>query len=204
MSKGVTQYVRCPRCELNYILKKDKLCSVCKKEVEAAYKNGEDDGDIDLSLDFDICPVCKTNYISEDEDMCAQCAKARDIDRALHGDSMLFEEEDQDDYENDRLKDDDELGEMMGVTDSDDMDSDIGDLDLDIGLDDEMNFDDLNDDLEDDEEEDDFDDDDEDDFDDEDDDEEEDDDDFDDDDEEEDEDIKPKKSTKTKKSTKKK
>ena len=28
-------YIRCPRCELNYIEKKDKLCSVCKAELSA-------------------------------------------------------------------------------------------------------------------------------------------------------------------------
>lgn len=28
-------YIRCPRCELNYIQKKDKYCSVCKAEMEA-------------------------------------------------------------------------------------------------------------------------------------------------------------------------
>ena len=26
-------YIKCPRCELNFILKKDKLCPVCKQEM---------------------------------------------------------------------------------------------------------------------------------------------------------------------------
>ena len=62
-------YIRCPRCELNYIEKKDKLCSVCKAELSA---NKEDFiGDLDLEL----CPICKTNYIQPDEIMCATCLK---------------------------------------------------------------------------------------------------------------------------------
>ena len=46
-------YVRCPRCELNYIQKKDKYCSVCKSEMEAK-KDYVDD------FDLELCPICKT------------------------------------------------------------------------------------------------------------------------------------------------
>ena len=75
----VAEYIRCPRCELNFIRKKDKLCSVCKREMETAYQHkGEDD--LDLGIDFEVCPVCKTNFIREDEDMCASCV--REIGRA--------------------------------------------------------------------------------------------------------------------------
>ena len=163
------QYIRCPRCELNFILKKDKLCSVCKREIESAYKNDEDDGDIDLGVDFEICPICKTNYIREDEDMCASCQKERELDRALNGGDLPPEEEDFDNYENDTLKDDDEFGDMMGISDEDDLGADLDDLDIDIGIDDDVDFDDDelddldedfdDDDDEDDDEEDDFDDD---------------------------------------------
>ena len=62
-------YIRCPRCELNYIEKKDKICSVCKAELSA--KKDEYTSDLDLEL----CPICKTNYISPDEIMCSTCLK---------------------------------------------------------------------------------------------------------------------------------
>ena len=29
------KYIKCPRCELNYIVKKDKFCEVCKQEMKA-------------------------------------------------------------------------------------------------------------------------------------------------------------------------
>ena len=51
-------FIRCPRCELNFIHKKDKLCSVCKKELEQAFVK-DDESDLDMGVDFDICPVCK-------------------------------------------------------------------------------------------------------------------------------------------------
>ena len=31
-SKNV--YIRCPRCELNYIKKKDQYCDICKREMK--------------------------------------------------------------------------------------------------------------------------------------------------------------------------
>lgn len=101
-------YIRCPRCELNYIQKKDKLCSVCKAELEA--KNDYID-DIDLEL----CPICRTNYIQPDEIMCASCLKEhQNEDGELTGDweDYLTREDDED-----IVTMDDETGEMASVTD---------------------------------------------------------------------------------------
>ena len=66
-------YIRCPRCELNYILKKDKFCQVCKMEMKALGTLGAED-----NLDLELCPICKVNYINSDEDICAQCAKEKE------------------------------------------------------------------------------------------------------------------------------
>ncbi len=60
-------YIKCPRCELNYILKKDKICSVCKAEMSANKEELLDE------FDLEICPVCKTNYIQPEETMCSNC-----------------------------------------------------------------------------------------------------------------------------------
>ena len=54
-------YIRCPRCELNYCLKKDKYCSVCKAEMEGDKDAFSDD------FELELCPICKTNYIQPDE-----------------------------------------------------------------------------------------------------------------------------------------
>ena len=68
-------YIRCPRCELNYILKKDKFCNVCKMEMKALGSASAED-----NLDLELCPVCKVNYINADEDMCQACAREREFD----------------------------------------------------------------------------------------------------------------------------
>ena len=64
-------YIKCPRCELNYILKKDKYCDVCKQEMKAG---AIDDDDLEIYDDeLELCPVCHVNYINEGETMCASC-----------------------------------------------------------------------------------------------------------------------------------
>ncbi|NCB48078.1 MAG: hypothetical protein EOM55_00385 [Clostridia bacterium] len=92
-------YIRCPRCELNFILKKDKFCNVCKKEMKALGSMANDE-----DLDLELCPVCKVNYISPNEDMCAVCAKEK----------ALAEEDDEKDvttnWESYTTPEDDEAG----------------------------------------------------------------------------------------------
>lgn len=142
-------YIRCPRCELNYILKKDKFCNVCKSEMHAG---GEV---LDFELDFDICPICKSNYISGDETMCETCAKERaseaPLDDGEEWKNYLDESEEQPEEETDSLTisdfdevDDDEdfvipveeeIDEDLDSADDDDLedeeDLDLDDLDLD-------------------------------------------------------------------------
>ena len=65
-------YIRCPRCELNYILKKDKYCSVCKAEMQVG------GGELD-DAEMELCPICKTNYIGADEVMCPSCMQERNF-----------------------------------------------------------------------------------------------------------------------------
>ncbi len=123
-------YIRCPRCELNYILKKDKLCNVCKAEMKALGNMGTDE-----DMDLDLCPICKTNYINADEDICPACAKERE-DEEEDGLSSAptsvwdtYTTPDDDEGYND-----DEDSDMVSITGLDD-----GPLDdtLDLGLDDE-------------------------------------------------------------------
>ena len=55
------KYIKCPRCELNYILEGEDYCHVCKSEMKH-----HAEGDEDELLDFDdleLCPVCGVNYI---------------------------------------------------------------------------------------------------------------------------------------------
>lgn len=167
----MSEYIRCPRCELNFIKKKDKLCSVCKAELNAE-PNLDD-------MDLEICPICKTNYIRPDEIMCKQCIKERSLEDVI----VSHDDDDWDSYLNpdeDNISSDEETGEMASITDLDSTDldddleiddSDLPDIgeDIDFGDDEDNEDEEFEDDLD---EDDDFDDD---------------DDDFDDDDDEDDE-----------------
>lgn len=132
MKKSV--YIRCPRCELNFIIKKDKFCNVCKQEMKALGTMG-----VDENMDLDLCPVCKVNYISPDEDMCAPCAREKALEEGLYN-----EVDNSDDWkskEDDGIySEDEETGDMATITDLDE--DDLDDEPLNVDLDDDMDLDD--------------------------------------------------------------
>lgn len=136
----VEQYIRCPRCELNYIKKREKLCSVCKAELAA------DPNDVD-DLELETCPICKTNFIRPDEIMCKQCLKERSLEDVIVSGNEEWESYLNPDEEN--VASDEETGEMASITDLDstdlDDDMEIDDDDL-PDMEDEMDFDDDDDD----------------------------------------------------------
>lgn len=121
------EYVRCPRCELNYIDKKEKLCKVCKMELENSKKHEEE-------VLEGICPICKVNILEEDEEMCATCAKEREIQQ-LKGEMI---EDDPDEnwrsyVDNDDMESqDEEIDDMSTIHDEDEL------LDDDMPLEDDL------------------------------------------------------------------
>lgn len=157
------EYIRCPRCELNFIEKKEKLCKVCQSELKAKGTQLMTDEE---ALEMGLCPVCKTNYITDEEDMCAECAKERDLQNdRIEGlndddDGMGIGEDNWRKYieNDDEETEDDEFGDMTSIADADDLDDDgLGDT----FADDKDDFDDDLDDFDDDDfDDDDFDDDD--------------------------------------------
>ena len=58
--------IKCPRCELNYMLDTDKMCSVCKREVR-----GESEQD-DM---IELCSECGENPVVPGQELCAYCLK---------------------------------------------------------------------------------------------------------------------------------
>ena len=58
--------VKCPRCELNYMLDTEKICSVCRKEVR-----GESE-QFDL---IELCSECGENPVVPGQELCAYCLK---------------------------------------------------------------------------------------------------------------------------------
>ncbi|MBQ3493888.1 MAG: hypothetical protein IJA69_00565, partial [Clostridia bacterium] len=126
-------YIRCPRCELNYILKKDKFCSVCKSEMQVG------GGDLD-DAEMELCPICKTNYISSDEVMCPTCMQERNIDPDSVDANLDWQTYVNRDEEDDFVSPDEETGDMATVKDIDDDDSDFDDDDLLFGDEDDADF----------------------------------------------------------------
>ena len=125
-------YIRCPRCELNYCLKKDKYCSVCKAEMEGDKDAFSDD------FELELCPICKTNYIQSDEIMCASCLKERQESGEFNDDEDEWDayanREDNDDY----VSDEEETGDMASISEIDDdvLGADLVDDDLGFDLED--------------------------------------------------------------------
>ena len=69
----MSKYIKCPRCELNYILANAQYCDVCKSEMKAGILKESDMEDFELEEGMEICPMCKVNYINPGETMCATC-----------------------------------------------------------------------------------------------------------------------------------
>lgn len=56
---------KCPRCELNYIREGEKYCDVCKREMK-----GESEPD-----DVQICVECGENPAVKGSELCARCLR---------------------------------------------------------------------------------------------------------------------------------
>ncbi len=76
----MVRYVKCPRCELNYIdEEKQEYCDVCLAEMHGdrlqfADLDDEELEEIDAELDSaELCPVCGVNPVRFGEKMCDSC-----------------------------------------------------------------------------------------------------------------------------------
>ena len=70
-------WIKCPRCELNYIKRGEEYCDVCKAEL----KKGPQlvfaiDDEEELDESFELCPRCNQNYVKPGEKLCEKCLKA--------------------------------------------------------------------------------------------------------------------------------
>ena len=66
------KYQKCPRCGLNYIKQDEKLCAVCRDELDGK-KSIFDAEDAELIM----CPYCEKNFMGIEDIMCQQCQKKR-------------------------------------------------------------------------------------------------------------------------------
>jgi len=57
--------VKCPRCDLNYILDTEKLCKVCLREMKGNHVEDE----------MEMCSVCNAAPALPGRDVCLSCLK---------------------------------------------------------------------------------------------------------------------------------
>ena len=126
------QYIKCPRCELNYILKKDKFCDVCKSEMKAGILKESDLDELELMEEgMELCSMCKVNYVNPGETICSTCqeehyGETKDDEPDWRG---FVDKSDDNDEEIDLLpvEDDDEIDEELEGAFAEDLDDDFGD-----------------------------------------------------------------------------
>ena len=58
--------IKCPRCELNYMLDTEKMCSVCRREVR---------GESEQYDMIELCSECGENPVVPGQELCAYCLK---------------------------------------------------------------------------------------------------------------------------------
>ena len=69
-------FIKCPRCELNYIREEEQYCSVCKREMK-----GESHED-----PFELCSICNENPVMPGRDVCYLCYKEMSQQQGLRSD----------------------------------------------------------------------------------------------------------------------
>ena len=70
-------FIKCPRCELNYIREEEQYCSVCKREMKG---EAHDDP-------FELCSICNENPVMPGKDVCLVCYKEMNQQQGLRDDS---------------------------------------------------------------------------------------------------------------------
>ncbi len=108
----MVRYMKCPRCELNYIdAEKQEYCDVCLKEMKGIPTGFDEIDEEEDELPTELCPICGENMMRPGEKMCDECRKKTEYEA---------EEPDPDE--------DDEWREYLD-DDADDLDSDMGEID---------------------------------------------------------------------------
>ena len=126
-------FIKCPRCELNYIREEEQYCPVCKREMK-----GESHDD-----PFELCSICNENPVMPGKDVCFMCYKEMTQQQGLHDETL--DEVETPDVNHLDMEDVSEMEEIELDGLSDDMPEDIGEQ---ISLEEEKSKEDAEDDEE--------------------------------------------------------
>ena len=158
----MVRYIKCPRCELNYIdADKQEYCDVCIAEMKGNKLQFADleDEELDEALEAEnteLCPICGVNRMPIGESMCESCRRKSEYEeeeevdpdkdeewKSYRDDDMedltLDDEELEEEFKEDEEEDEEENSEP---DDFDDDLSDLADEDFDDDEDDEEDDDD--------------------------------------------------------------
>lgn len=109
----MVRYMKCPRCELNYIdAEKQDYCDVCLKEMKGIPSEADELEEAE-EIATELCPICGENMMRAGEKMCDECRRKADY------------EAEEPDPENDE---DDEWRNYLEDAD-DELDAEIGEID---------------------------------------------------------------------------
>lgn len=87
----MVRYMKCPRCELNYIdAEKQEYCDICLKELQGIPSETEELDFEDDEMSMELCPICGENEMRAGEKMCEECRK-----------KSVYDEEPDDEVEDD-------------------------------------------------------------------------------------------------------
>lgn len=103
------KYVKCPRCDLNYMDSREDYCDFCKAELgmKSDFIIDEDEEEVGIDEELTkLCPICKHVYIGLDEDMCEACANSKCDDTIDDNDEEWrnYMDDDADDFEEEKIE----------------------------------------------------------------------------------------------------
>ena len=165
----MVKYIKCPRCELNYIdSEKQEYCDVCIAEIKGsklqfADLDDEDYEELDAEMEQEeLCPICGVNRIRPGEKTCENCRpqeeyeEDEDVDIDKDEEWKNYLEEDDGDLTVDDEALQEEIDEEFGDDDEEETEDDffegedvdsLSDLEDDEFDDDDDEFDDDDDDF---------------------------------------------------------
>ena len=109
----MVRYIKCPRCDLNYIdTEIQEYCDVCMREMKGLPTDADEIEEEEDDLPTELCPICGENMMRPGEKICEECRKKEE-----------YESEEPD------PEDDDEWRNYLDDDTDADLDSEIAEID---------------------------------------------------------------------------
>ncbi len=124
-------FVKCPRCELNYMKDTDKYCDVCQRELRGSAHEDE----------VELCYICGESPALPGKDVCLFCLREMNGSAKVNTSNSEDDSIEEDDDNDDEDVDDEHLKEIEDLDDLEDLDDFEGMISLDELADDELDDD---------------------------------------------------------------